>query len=104
MSEHSNQQNNLVVYGRDSCPQSRMLHNSLDRESIVYEWRDITTGEKRYQDELRELTGGNLSVPTVIFADGSVMIEPWPKEVLNRYRHRPKGILAKIMMFFQRNG
>ena len=91
----------LVVYGRESCSQSRMLRNLLDKEAVIYEWRDIVQGEEKYQDELRELAGGYLSVPTVVFPDGSVLVEPWPREVFKKLR-TPPGFWEKLGNFFKK--
>jgi glutaredoxin len=74
----------LIVYGHDFCWQARRLASVLDKYGIRYEWRDVSEGEPRYQDELRRLTRGNLSVPTVVFLDGTVMVEPWPDDVLKK--------------------
>ncbi len=76
----------LIVYGRHSCGRSHWLYEELMENQIDFEWRDIVMGEPRYRDELMELAHGCLSVPTVIFPDGSVMIEPRPDQVMNRWR------------------
>ena len=74
----------LIVYGRRSCGSARWLSEVLDENSVEYEWRDVALGEPRFQSELRALAKGNLSVPTVVFADGTVMVEPRPDQVLNK--------------------
>jgi hypothetical protein len=43
-------------------------------------------GNPDYKNELRLLARGYLSVPTVVFPDGEVMVEPNPKEVLARLK------------------
>ncbi len=78
----------LVVYGRHSCGRSHWLYEELEKNHIDYEWRDIVMGETRYQEELQQLAHGYLSVPTVIFPDGSVLIEPRPDQVLSRLQQR----------------
>lgn len=76
----------LIVYGRKSCGSARWLSEVLDENSVHYEWRDIALGEPRFQSELRALARGYLSVPTVVFGDGTVMVEPRPDQVLNKLR------------------
>jgi mycoredoxin len=76
----------LIVYGHAYCADAIYLQGYLNRNAIAYEWRDIAEGDPRFQDELRLLAKGNLSVPTVIFPDGEVMVEPNPKEVLARVK------------------
>jgi mycoredoxin len=75
-----------IIYGHEFCAQARYLQSYLDRNSVAYEWRDIVDGDPRYRDELRLLARGFLSVPTVVFPDGQVMVEPNPKEVLTRLK------------------
>ena len=71
----------------------------MDQQKIPYEWRDIREGDPVYQDELRELTDGNLSVPTVILPSGTVLIEPLPRKVLKLIKPAD-GLLAKLADFF----
>jgi glutaredoxin-related protein len=69
----------LIVYGHDYCGQARTLVRALNQREIEYEWRDIQHGDPVWKEELRALAKGCLSVPTVIFPDGEVMVEPWPE-------------------------
>ncbi len=76
----------LIVYGRHSCGKAHWLSEVLRDNRVEYEWRDITLGDPQFQIELRALANGNLSVPTVVFADGTVMVEPRPDQVLSKLR------------------
>lgn len=88
MSKPLHAKGRLVVYGHDFCSLAVWLQQTLDDEGIDYEWRDIRTGDPRFKDELRVLAHGHLSVPTVIFPDGTVIIEPLPDTVLKRLGQR----------------
>ncbi|MGB0389494.1 MAG: glutaredoxin domain-containing protein [Ardenticatenaceae bacterium] len=74
----------LIVYGHDYCPLAATLKNKLHAHEIEHEWRDIQKGQAHFRDELKELANGNLSVPTVIFPDGTVMVEPYANDVLDK--------------------
>ena len=74
----------LIVYGHAYCGLAAWLQRTLDENGIDYEWRDVRTGEARFKDELKALARGYLSVPTVIFPDGTVMVEPRPEMVLKK--------------------
>jgi len=87
----------LIVYGHDYCPQSRLLKNTLAQQQIDHEWRDVMEGDPRYKDELRGLARGNLSVPTVIFPDGTVLIEPWPQDVLHQLNPVRPNLLQRLL-------
>ena len=74
--DNGSEQARLIVYGHHSCGLARRLAEVLAEQRIDHEWRDVQTGEPRFRDELRQLARGYLSVPTVIFPDGTVMVEP----------------------------
>ncbi|MBI4789699.1 MAG: hypothetical protein HY782_21930 [Chloroflexi bacterium] len=74
----------LIVYGHDYCWQSQLLKRALRDHHIEHEWRDVVQGDPQYQIDVKKLARGYLSVPTVIFPDGTVMVEPMPDQVLNR--------------------
>lgn len=76
----------LVVFGHADCGWALALRRILDHKHVEYEWRDIKKGSPRFGAELRRLARGQLSVPTVVFPDGSVMVEPLPKQVLDKLR------------------
>lgn len=76
----------LIVFGHDNCGLSRWLAQELEHEQIAHEWRDVLKGDPRFKAELRALAHGYLSVPTVVFPDGTVMVEPRPDEVLSKLR------------------
>jgi mycoredoxin len=77
---------NLIVYGHEFCPDVFRLQRVLEQEGIAYEWRNIADGDPHWRDEVRMLAKGYLSVPTVVFPDGQVLVEPTPGEVLARLK------------------
>lgn len=65
----------ITVYGADWCPDTRRAKRLLDERQVAYRWVDIDqdkAGEKVVLDANR----GNRSIPTIIFADGSILVEP----------------------------
>jgi len=82
--DNSNDQARLIVYGHHFCGLARMLADALAEHHVEHEWRDVMDGEPGFRDELRRLARGYLSVPTVVFPDGAVMVEPLPKDVLRK--------------------
>jgi len=103
-----NMENNLaekmIVYGHDYCGQARSLVRTLNQKKIAYEWRDIRNGDPVWKDELRALAAGYLSVPTVVFPDGKVMVEPWPEDVMNHLKGPQPRLLNKITNLFKHDG
>jgi hypothetical protein len=78
------------------------MAKTLTKYRIDHEWRDVKAGQPHYADELRDLANGYLSVPTVIFPDGMVMVEPWPNQVLNRLGLKPSSWLEKLVRRLQK--
>jgi len=72
----------IIVYGHDLCGLARLLAEKLQQYEIDHEWRDVRKGNPEFKEELKKLASGFLSVPTVVFPDGNVLIEPRPDEVL----------------------
>lgn len=86
----------LIVYGHNFCAQAGMLSRTLIDYDVDHEWRDIRNGDPAWQAELRALARGHLSVPTVIFPDGTVMVEPWPKQVLEKLGIQKSGFINRL--------
>jgi len=88
----------IIVYGHMRCAQAAWLAQVLLEQRIPHEWRDVAEGDPGYKDELRALARGHLSVPTVVFPDGTVMVEPMPNEVLTKLNRRPPpGLLQRLL-------
>lgn len=93
----------LVVYGHGYCSQAGWLKSVLNKKDVKYEWRDVVAGDPRFPDELRRLTGGYLSVPTVVFPDGTVMVEPWPGQVLKKLGLQSPSFFTRLINLLSAN-
>ena len=91
----------LIIYGHDYCPQAQILVAALNKHEVDYEWRDVMQGAPHFRDELKQLADGYLSVPTVIFPDKTVMVEPWPGKVLKKLGLRKKGWVDRLVEKWQ---
>jgi glutaredoxin-like protein len=70
-----NNQPEITVYGADWCPDCRRAKRILDERQAPYRWVDIDrarAGEKFVIQTNR----GNRSIPTIVFGDGSILVEP----------------------------
>lgn len=71
----------ITIYGADWCPDCRRAKRLLDERQVQYSWVDIDKdreGEKFVIDTNR----GNRSVPTIVFRDGSILVEPSNPELI----------------------
>ncbi len=65
----------IKVYGTRWCGDTKRALRILDERSIDYNWIDIDkdqAGEKF----VKKTNRGNRSVPTIIFPDESILVEP----------------------------
>ena len=69
----TNQQ--ITVYGTTWCGDCKRAIRVLDQHNLDYNYINIEHDEAacRY---VEEVNNGNQSVPTIIFSDGSIMVEP----------------------------
>ncbi|TAK35589.1 MAG: NrdH-redoxin [Chloroflexota bacterium] len=73
----------IVVYGTKWCGDCRVAKRVLDARGVHYTWIDIESNATARQTVL-QLNGGLQSVPTILFPDGSVMVEPSARELQAR--------------------
>ncbi|MBI2852270.1 MAG: glutathione S-transferase N-terminal domain-containing protein [Chloroflexi bacterium] len=65
----------IRVYGTTWCPDCARAKKVLNEHEIAFEWIDIT-GNKEAIAYVENINGGYRSVPTILFPDGSVLVEP----------------------------
>lgn len=65
----------ITFYGAGWCPDSRRSKKCLDRLGITYVYRDIDEDGEAY-DYVESVNNGRPTVPTILFPDGSVLVEP----------------------------
>lgn len=65
----------IIMYGTRWCYDSRRARAILDEMEVSYQWIDI---DKDYDSRkfVEEVNHGYRSVPTIIFPDGSMLVEP----------------------------
>ena len=73
----------LTMYSTSWCGYCHRLKAQLDRENISYEVVDIEQ-DQRAADFVMSVNGGNQTVPTLRFEDGSAMTNPTVHEVRAR--------------------
>ena len=70
----------IVLYGTAWCGDCRRVKRLLERRGGENGWVDVEE-RKGARDEMLRLNGGDRRVPTLLFADGSVMVEPSSAEL-----------------------
>ena len=65
----------ITFYGTTWCGDSRRARRVLDQHRIPYRWVDIELDEEA-AGIVEGLTQGYRSVPTIVWPDGSFLVEP----------------------------
>jgi mycoredoxin len=70
----------ITIYGTSWCGGSRRIRLICERNNIPYTWIDMENDEEaaRY---VERVNNGNRSVPTVVWPDGSLLVEPSENEI-----------------------
>jgi glutaredoxin len=71
----SESQGKIIVYGTNWCYESRRARAVFDQNQIPYVWVDIDADPagRKYVESVNR---GFRSVPTIVFPDGSILVEP----------------------------
>ena len=73
----------LTIYSTRWCGYCHRLMKQLDREGVAYQVVDIEQ-DPSAADYVMQVNGGNQTVPTVVFADGSALTNPSLAQVIQR--------------------
>ena len=73
----------LTIYSTPWCGYCHRLMKQLDREGVDYTAVDIER-QPEAAAYVMSVNGGNQTVPTVVFADGTALSNPSLKDVLAR--------------------
>ena len=70
----------ITLYGTSWCGGSRRARQMLDQNNIPYHWIDIEEDEQAAK-YVESVNRGYRSVPTILWPDGSMLVEPSDAEL-----------------------
>ncbi len=70
----------IYVYGTNWCPQTTRSVKCLKRLGKTFIWFDIDR-DKEACAFVEKVNKGNRSVPTIVFPDGTILVEPTDAEL-----------------------
>jgi len=73
----------MTIYSTEWCGYCKRLMAQLDRASVSYRVVDIEH-DPHAADYVMSVNGGNQTVPTVLFSDGSALTNPSLTQVLDK--------------------
>lgn len=89
----------LILYTSNFCGHARLVERLLDQHEIPATTINIDRDPAARQS-LVALNGGYASVPTIIFPDGSKLIEPPLRQLKARLGIEEKGTLERLLDWF----
>ena len=84
------QEANITVYGAPWCPDCRRSKQFLGEQSIPYLWVDIDEDEEG-RNRVQALNDGKQIIPTIVFQDGSILVEPSNADLAAKLGISPKA-------------
>ncbi|MFQ5859655.1 MAG: FAD-dependent oxidoreductase, partial [Anaerolineae bacterium] len=70
----------VKVYGAHWCPDCRRSKRFLGEQQIPYDWIDIEKDEEA-RHYVEEVNKGKRIIPTILFPDGAILVEPTNAEL-----------------------
>jgi mycoredoxin len=65
----------IVCYGTDWCPDCHRARRFFAEHHIPYQWVNIDR-DPQAEDFVKKVNNGCRSVPTIVWPDGSILVEP----------------------------
>ncbi len=84
------EQSKITVYGAPWCPDCRQSKQFLGEQRVRYNWVDIDEDEEG-RKRVQELNDGKQIIPTIIFEDGLILVEPSNAELAAKLGISPKA-------------
>ena len=84
------QEANITVYGAPWCPDCRRSKQFLGEQRIPYIWVDIDEDEEG-RNRVQAVNDGKQIIPTIVFQDGSILVEPSNAELAAKLGISPKA-------------
>ena len=78
-------QTSIILYGTSWCPQTARAKRFLTACGAQFVWCDIEE-DKAGCAYVESVNKGNRSVPTILFPDGSILVEPGEAELQKKVR------------------
>lgn len=75
----------IKMYGTTWCGDCRFARRWLDAHGIAYDYINIEEDEQA-ATYVAQVNNGAHSVPTIIFPDGSVLVEPNARQLITKFR------------------
>ena len=81
---------NITVYGAPWCPDCKRAKQFLGEQRMPYNWVDIDL-DAEGRKYVQQVNDGKQIIPTIVFEDGSTLVEPTNAELAAKLGISPKA-------------
>ncbi len=79
----TDQTDQIIMYGTTWCGDTRRARKFFDDHKINYKWVDIDL-DKEAEAYVKSVNNDCRSVPTILFPDGSLLVEPSTSQLMQK--------------------
>ena len=83
-------QQDIKMYGAPWCPDCRRAKQFFGDQRVPFEWINVDDDPDSMK-YVEKVNGGKQIIPTIVFKDGSVLVEPTNAELAEKLGIRPKA-------------
>ncbi len=76
----------ILIYGTTWCPDCTRALRFFDQRDIAYTWIDVDQDGEALK-VVKDINHGHRIVPTIVFPDGDILIEPSNQELKTKFNH-----------------
>jgi thioredoxin reductase (NADPH) len=73
----------IIMYGANWCPDCRRSKQFFGEHRIQYVWVDVQQDAEAAK-EVERINNGSRTIPTIVFPDGDVLVEPSNAELARK--------------------
>lgn len=74
----------ITMYATTWCGDCRMAKRWFDQHGVAYDYINIEQNDEAAA-YVKQVNGGRRSVPTIVFPDGSILVEPSARELAAKF-------------------
>lgn len=78
-----NQASPVLVFGAMWCVDCRRSKQFLEEHGVPYKWHDVSH-DPAAMALVQKINNGMKSIPTIVFSDGSIMVEPSNRDLAKK--------------------
>lgn len=83
----------IKFYGATWCPDCRWAKQFLDENKVEYDYINLEEDPEAAQ-EVEKINGGYQSIPTIVFPNGKILVEPSNNELKQAMAHMEDCIIC----------